>query len=284
MRMRTLIAPAVLTANLAIAAAALLFLLPSLKEGYDRDELAQFAALVACLAVPAAWSWRAGHRASAVIAAIPLLAYLLLTGQLLVNLIRGWYIESRTEIIALSEQPIVWPGFDGPVGIRLNINIRSPSSPRGNLLSPKIATRPLSRRDYFSIRSGLLAVPLYAFVEGNTEPKLLAGSRVISYELFPDYVARYKDGRVCISEAPTSSVDRGPLSALWFLAGSGGLTVDLSEKLTRALRQRSSLVRDSAEWSRVIGRLQPGGLITAGYVKCAAGKAMFSGEVCYCRD
>ena len=272
--------------TLLIAGAAVLFLLPSLKEGFDQEELPLFGGIALGLVLIALMWWKAGFKSGVAILAIPLTAYLFLTVQLIVNRVRGAYIGSRTEIVSITEQPILWPGFDGPAGIRLDIVLRASSSPHGNLLSPKIATQPMSPKDYFSGRPGMLAVPMYWFIESkaSAEPKFPSGSATLSYELFPDRVSRH-DGsrRVCLSEGSAPVVSSGPLSAVWFLAGPGGLTVDLSAKLTEALRLKSFLASQPGEWSRLFDRLQPDRLVSAGYSKCRPEKGEFSGEVCYCR-
>lgn len=280
---------ALLGVALLIASAATLFLLPSLKEGFDQDELPLFSGIASILLIVALLSWKTGRKAATYVLAAPLGAYVLLTVLLLVNRVRGAYASGRAEIVSLAVQPITWPQMDGPVAIRLDITLRSPSSPSGNLLSPKLgmgASR-LTRAEYFNGKGGFLGVPMYSFFENrdHREPRLAAGTAKLSYELFPDRVVRHNGTRrICVAEGNDSPMHSGAVSAIWFHAGSSGFSVDLSDKLTRALRAQGRYANRPEEWRRMFDRLQPKRLIAAGYVRCRPEKGEFTGEVCYCRE
>ena len=123
---------------------ALLLLLPWLKEGYDIEELPQFLGVVAILVVLGLGFWAACRRAPALrvaglaILGLSLAAYVLLSARLVVNEIRGRILTSRMRIARLQESSIVWPGIEGPVGLRIEVDLESGFGMAGNLFPPQI--------------------------------------------------------------------------------------------------------------------------------------------------
>ncbi len=77
----------------------------------------------------------------------------------------------------------------------------------------------------------------------------------------------------------------GDLSVLWMAAGESDLRADLSPVLTEVLRARSRLQGDPEAWTAMQKRLEPGGLMNAGYRLCPPGEknSHNSFRTCYCR-
>ncbi len=76
----------------------------------------------------------------------------------------------------------------------------------------------------------------------------------------------------------------GDLSALWMAAGGSDLAADLSPVLTEVLRARSRLQGDPEAWTAMQKRLEPAGLMSAGYRLCPPGQTSHTAfRTCYCR-
>lgn len=74
------------------------------------------------------------------------------------------------------------------------------------------------------------------------------------------------------------------LSALWQVTGGSGMIGDLSRVITDALRKNSALQGDPSAWTALHKRLEPDGLIRAGYQLCPPGKDSHTTlRTCYCR-
>jgi hypothetical protein len=79
--------------------------------------------------------------------------------------------------------------------------------------------------------------------------------------------------------------DGGDLTALWFVAGGFDMVADLSPVLTELLRRDSALQNDPRAWSAIHRRLEPDGLLAAGYRRCPSGSDSHdSSRVCFCRE
>src|SRR5262245_8765322 len=142
-----------------VSAAALVLLLPWLKEGYGIEELPLFASVAGGLAVLGTL-WAVLTRgvspsvraAGLVPVALALAAYTLLVGRLLWNEADGRRLARTVRIARLDEQEIVWPEFDGPVGLRLEIDLEHGVHREGTLFPPKVLMGPrgpVDRRSYF---------------------------------------------------------------------------------------------------------------------------------------
>jgi hypothetical protein len=282
------------------SAVALLLLLPFLKEGYDVDELPLFAGIAAGLAVLALGFGRLTRKAPALCATglallLPsLAAYLLLSARLVWNEARGRWLARTVRVERLTETEIRWPGFDGPVGLRIEVGLSHAVRRRGVLFPPKVLmdSRRLDRRDYFfgvfdDWARGFLAVPLF---QDSPSPSLESRSPLrVAYDLYPGLVQRALPGEVCLAEGPARAepgrivyAEGDQLAASWVFVGTGGPYVDLSAPLTQALRRESRFQGHPAEWQALLHRLEPKGLEGAGFQPCLD-PAPRAGEVCYCR-
>jgi hypothetical protein len=285
---------------LALAVLSLLFLLPSLKEGYDVEELALFGAVLLGLIALVGLAWLGLRGKPALLAvslaglSLPLVAYSLLVADIAVDEWRGRQLSRSVRILSLRETPIEWPGFDGPVGVRLEIELQHEVRIPGNLYAPKLRMAGPAlptRRDYFfgpafgGIDNAFLQAPVFQNVGKPGEPLELNGSPArLSFDLYPWKVQRYEAGRkLCFgkwdAERVLPSAPGEELAACWMFAGRGGAYVDMSAPLTEALRARSRFQGKRAEWEALLGRLEPAGLAAHGFAPCGDAQA---GERCYC--
>lgn len=302
----------------AASAAAFLFLLPWLKEGIGPEDLSRFLGVTCGLAVLAAAWWaacrKAGRLASAaflgaglLIVALPLFIYGWASGSLILNQITGLRLERSARIEHFRETPILWPGFTGPVGIRIEMDLVHAAGKEGNLFPPKILmgkSLELSYRSYESevfweSKRRSLRAPLFRSPAPSpaqmaettrkerqvmTEPS----PAHLTYELYPESVWRLAGpAQVCSMNLnmpnQQADADGEDLSASWFFAASGGLRVDLSGLLTDTLRKNSAFQGKPGEWKAMLERLEPASLEKAGYRVCQDPAAGGSGEMCWCR-
>jgi len=283
-----------------LAAGALLFLLPWLKEGYDVHELPLFTGIAAGLALLALVFGRLTRTTPALCATglallLPALAaYVLICARLAWNETQGRRLARTVRVERLAEAEIRWPGFDGPVGLRIEVDLSHAVRRPGALFPPKLlmGSRPLDRRAYFfgvfdDWARGFLAVPLF---QDSPSPGLESGSPTrLAYELYPGLVHRAVPSEVCLAEGPARAepghivyAEGGDLTASWLFVASGGLSVDLSTPLTEALRRESRFQGRPHEWQALLQRLEPRGLEGAGFKPCVS-PPPHAGAVCYCR-
>src|SRR6202008_2288832 len=96
-----------------------------------------------------------------------------LSSKLVFNFWKGRQISRNTKILSIRAVPIEWPGFSGPVGLRLELEIAHPTGLDVTLLPPKIA---------------YLSVPTFPI--GREMPRSVfrdSPSR-IEYELYPSTI------------------------------------------------------------------------------------------------
>jgi hypothetical protein len=282
-----------------ISAAALFALLPWIKEGYDLTDLPRFIGMAAGLAI-VAWLWwrvgRGGARIAGLAAlALPLLVYSNLSFWLGFNYWYGRRLEGQTHIASLQATSIVWPGFEGPVGVRIEMELVHPKGLDVALLPPKIAMtelRELTAQQYFSflsmVQHSSLVVPL--FPAGRDAPRDVfrdSPTRLV-YELYPSAMNQMENPqRVCLwkdfAEAKLDS-NAAYLAASWYFITKGGASVDLSRQLSERIRT-SDLFRSMTEeeWTAMLRRLEPAGLIRAGYNQCPESNQQSISQSCFCR-
>ncbi len=300
------------------SAGALLFLLPWLKEGFGPEDLPRFLGVTCGLAVLAVAWWavcrKAGYPASPAVfgaglavLALPLAVYGFVSGEMIRNQITGHRLERSARIERFRETPIVWPGFTGPVGLKIELDLYHGAGREGNLLPPRILMGKSLALSYQSYDSSLfwefqrafLSVPLFRFPAPRPEEQAETNRRErrilmeespahLTYELYPESVWRLGGpGRVCLVKSGSTGqrvyADGDELSASWFFAASGGLRVDLSSPLTGALRKHSAYQGKPGEWKAMLERLEPDALQRAGYRLCEEAPAAGSSDMCWCR-
>jgi hypothetical protein len=282
-----------------ISAAALFALLPWVKEGYDLGDLPRFAGMAAGLAMVAWLWWRVGRGGARIAGlatlAMPLLVYSGLSFWLAFNFWYGRRLEGQTHIASLQAAPIVWPEFEGPVGVRIEMELVHPRGLDVTLLPPKIAMtelRELTARQYFSflsmVQRGSLAVPL--FPAGHDAPRdvFRDSPTKLVYELYPAAMNQIENSRhVCLWKdfaGARLDMNTAYLAASWYFITKGGSNVDLSRQLSERIRA-SDLFRSmtQAEWTAMLRRLEPAELARAGYKKCPEPNPQGINQSCFCR-
>jgi hypothetical protein len=287
---------ALLAVVLLISAAALFMLLPWLKEGYDLGDLPRFAAMAAGLAL-VSWLWwrssRGAVRMAGVAAlAVPLLVYTGLSGTLVFNQWYGHRLEGRTHITAFQATPIVWAGFAGPVGVRVEMEVTHPAGLDVALLFPKIArtSEPeLTAQQYFSLFSTIqhayLSVPLFPVRRESPRNVFQDSPTKLVYELFPSNVYQLEESRrLCLWKDAGRAQAAGPnLGGSWFFITKGGANVDLSRELSEAVRGNDwfrNMTED--QWTAMFERVSPEGLMRSDYQLCPS-SSQDTFQSCYCR-
>jgi hypothetical protein len=241
-----------------VASGALLTALVWGKEGFGREDLPLCGAgLLVLGGAGGAW-WLLCRRtppaahpvlfgAGIALLTLPGAVYAAFGARTVINTVRGEWLERRATISAYRETPLVWRGFPGPVGLRVELDLAIPAKLDGNLLPPRLALggpEGFAARDYFSIRlsqleSRTLGRPVFQRLDDPAPGPLANGGSVhLGYDLYPGYVQRVtEDVLVCldttaITRARASGSQGRELGATWFFAGPSGLTVDLSTALT----------------------------------------------------
>jgi hypothetical protein len=283
---------------------ALLVLLPWLKEGFGVEDLPLFAAILAALVAAAAVWWAMNRRSRGALFVLgllalgpPLLAYAGLTTRLVANHWRGRRLERTVRILSLRETEIRWPGVDGPVGVRLELELEHAVGLEGNLFQPKVVMgsdpRPRAGDYFFRVAAhGIdrtLEAPVLETAQTPPRDVLARPGRVrLTFDLFSSALQRRDGPAACLAQYPPP---RAPgrlalgggsdLGAAWMFAARGGVIVDLGSALTDALRLGSALQGRPDEWRRMIDRLEPASLEAAGYHRCTPVRPS-SLEICYC--
>jgi hypothetical protein len=284
---------------LGLAALGLLF--PWLKEGHDVEELPLFAGMTAGLLALAFVAWKALRARPPLLVAgllglsAPLAAYAFLTLDIVGDEWRGRSLAKSLRITSVRETPIEWPGVDGPVGLRLEIELQHDIRMPGNLYAPKLrmgsAAVP-TRRDYFfgpafgGSEAAFLQQPVFQYAgRWQEQPSLTGSPAKLSYDLYPWKVQSYEAGRrVCFgkwdAERALASAPGSELGACWMFAGRGGTYVDMSGSLTAELRGKSRYQGRREEWEALLRRLEPASLAARGWSACDDAQ---TGDRCYCR-
>ena len=135
-------------AIVAVAAVGVLWMLVGFKEGSSLEELPYtIAGLLGAVGLAVVW-WYAVGRSLAL--AVPMWLILALPGLLAaqqslslgVGLVVGLRLEREAVIESYAEEPIVWPGFDGPVGMTVRFDLIHPDGTDGLILGPEIRMGP----------------------------------------------------------------------------------------------------------------------------------------------
>lgn len=303
---------AALLVLIVVAGAALLLTVLWGKEGFGQEDLPLCAAGLLVLAGAGTAWWLLCRRVvppasgplfgvGVGVLVLPALLYTMFGVRTAINTVRGAWLSRHASLTSYRETPITWPGFDGPVGLALELDLHVPARLEGNLLAPRVALggpAGFTARDYFStlfyrLEGRVLTQPVFQAVDPVVERSRLAsgGPVHLVYRLYPGYVRRLEPGtRVCIDTAAVSRAGREresegnrDLGASWFFAAAGALTVDLSRPLTTTLRARSPWARKPAAWDSLLRRLTPPALLAAGFAACGDDVQAWSGEQCWCR-
>ena len=278
---------------------ALAMVLPSVKEGYDWEELPFFASMAGGLAVLAVvWWWlNRRHRAIAVAGVAllvpPMVVHAGLTAHVTLNEWRGRHLAESVRILSLREEEIRWPGLPGPVGLRLEIEVEHAIGLEGNLFPPRVIMganpRP-TRAEYWSgtFGSEFLSAPVFELDHQPPRDVFLRPGRTrVVFEMFPSTLERRDGKALCINATTEGTGNGGPasstgahLGAAWFFAAQSGVSVDLGGPLTDALRRGSAYEGKPAAWTALLHGLDTPALAAAGYAPCLPPRHRV--ETCYC--
>ena len=250
-----------------------------------------------------------------VILSLIAIVYTITTIPYIISYFKGPLLAKEIRIANFKETPIIWPGFDGPVGIRFDFDLLHPKID-GNLLRPIIWMGPQKKMQLdwlYSFDQYYLYAGVYPGRNSNTQLRLRVSPYPLapyrsgrldgqvaprkSYELYPATVSRIESpAKLCLKinsySLPTADKktaifnDGENLSAAWYIAGPSNLRVDLSELLTEKFRNRSFLQNNPEEWKKIHKRWEPDGLLQAGYQQCHIlpdDLDKKSGRQCYCR-
>jgi hypothetical protein len=130
------------------ATAALWLLFPFLKEGSSQSELPLFLSAAGILSVLAiAWWFVCGRSlgktiVGCLVLALPFGLNLRQATLLIQADIEGRRLPDRIAITSYQETPIHWPGFDGPVGLDIELEITYPDGTDGLIKPPEIRMGP----------------------------------------------------------------------------------------------------------------------------------------------
>jgi hypothetical protein len=131
-----------------ISALGLLGLLPFAKEGFSRDLIPTLiSGALAFVTLGALWWWAVGRDLLKAILgwfvlAIPSIAYLMAATALVLAMISGDRLSSQAVIENFREEPILWDGFEGPVGWRISFDLLHPEDASGLIVPPEIRMGP----------------------------------------------------------------------------------------------------------------------------------------------
>ena len=132
----------------AISVVALLVLLPFLKEGFSRGEIPLLLGGAAFFLAMGFFWWLAVARQRAkaflgwAVLSLPLAAYLGMAGALGLAYWKGERLSAGAALESFREEPLVWPGFDGPVGWKVAVVLRHPGGSEALLAPPEIRMGP----------------------------------------------------------------------------------------------------------------------------------------------
>jgi hypothetical protein len=146
--MKTVFLAVLLVVLLCASALGLLAALPFVKEGSSWGDMPVFATVAgAALLLGFVW-WLAVGRSlpKALIGWAILLLPLVVHGSIVVSLVigrlEGRRLSRTIQIEAFQEKPIVWAGFDGPIGLELSLVLRHASGISASILPPEIRMGP----------------------------------------------------------------------------------------------------------------------------------------------
>lgn len=139
---------AVFIALVAAAGLALLLLFPGLKEGMSQEELpALIGGIGALLLLGFLWWLVCGRSLKLsilgwLVLALPTALGLEQAGRLISADLEGRRLAEAVAIEAYQEAPILWPGFDGPVGLTISFDLVHPEGVSALILPPEIRMGP----------------------------------------------------------------------------------------------------------------------------------------------
>ena len=278
------------------------------KEGFGLEDLGTAGLWLAGLAAAAAVWWAACRRAAfpaprpllwtgLFLLALPFSCVAGLGGWTAVNGVRAARVARDVRIVRYAETPLVPPGLDGPIGLRIELTLAHPPLPEGNLLPPRVVlTGPgVALGDYFAVPFSpagrwMLERPLMQPLSGSERNRrVLAtpGPTALSYDLYAAPVrAVSPTSQICLEKARGDTAASDPhaaeMSAAWVFHADGGFVVRVGTALTRTLRHSSRFAGRANEWKAMTRRSTAENLQRAGYTPCRSDNALLNEGSCWC--
>ena len=309
---------------LAACAFGLLMLLVSAKEGADTWQLV--VGWMVALSLLLIW-WQLGKffvtgyqkflsTSGLVVLILTGFIYTTIALPYIINYVRGPRLAKKVRIENFQESLVTWPGFDGPVGMKIEFDLDHPRI-NANVLTPSVWMGPFKKLqldniyffDKYYLYGGvypgrerktmlLLRTGLYSKLDRPRGRLNDASPTALVYHLYPQTLAFLESStKLCLrtdsyglqsgSNLTPVFNDGEEMSAAWFIAGEANLVVDLSDLLTQTLRAQSSLQNNAEAWRKIHERWEPQGLLAAGYRECNIQEGDLdrkTGRQCYCRE
>ena len=139
---------AVFLALVAATGLALALLFPGFKEGMSQEELPALLGGTGALLLLAFVWWLVCGRSLKLsilgwlVLALPTALGLSQAGQLIAADLEGRRLAAAVAIEAYREEPILWPGFDGPVGMTISFDLVHPDGVSALILPPELRMGP----------------------------------------------------------------------------------------------------------------------------------------------
>jgi hypothetical protein len=132
-----------------VSALGLVLIIPFVKEGSSWGDMPILAGMVGVALLLGLGWWLAVGRSLAkamigwLILSIPLIAHGSAMVSLLLARYEGWRLADTVEIRNYKETPILWPGFDGPIGLEVTLELHHAAGIKALILSPEIRMGPV---------------------------------------------------------------------------------------------------------------------------------------------
>jgi len=286
-----------------VSALTLYALLPLLKEGWPTESPLYTLGVVALL-LALLVSWRrvhagkptakgAGYTIGLALVGVPLLFYGFVGLMLAYRAALGFLFDRNVAITGYHTSLIRWDGFDGPVGVRLIVDIDVPFSMQGSFLEPKIGVAPTVEerlspfRRYYQYCGSpypCLAAPRMPYRPAtNNAPRLARGPLRVTYDLLPGSVAYLENpSRLCTKQESGDSTYplKDSVRASWLFASDGNVVIDLSDRLTERIANDDAITWTPTLLQAMYRQFDEKRLLRVGYRRC---ELRVSSASCYCR-
>lgn len=240
------------------------------------------------------------YRAGLFLTLSPLLYFFWVGGSAVLDSAQLYTFSRSIEIENYRETPILWDGFDSPVGLRITMDVSYPFQVDGHFRPPKVVTgisaqavKEGGNEKYWDYcvevaRDGLgcLTSPLWP----NPAFDILDSESVttVAYELYPaNLYYRESNDKVCLRKRyPYAQAVRntGDMAAMWHFSNSERNIV-LDDRLESVIRDTDSMLKDEKVVAQWYLNMQSKSFLAAGYQSCQINTAIrFSDEAeCFCR-
>jgi len=235
----------------------------------------------------------AGYTIGLALVGVPLLFYGFVGLMLAYRAALGFLFDRNVAITGYHTSLIRWDGFDGPVGVRLIVDIDVPFSMQGSFLEPKIGVAPTVEerlspfRRYYQYCGSpypCLAAPRMPYRPAtNNAPRLARGPLRVTYDLLPGSVAYLENpSRLCTKQEFGDSTYplKDSVRASWLFASDGNVVIDLSDRLTERIANDDAITWTPTLLQAMYRQFDEKRLLRVGYRRC---ELRVTSASCYCR-